>query len=585
MKKPKLCTFVLCVIMLFSLLPTTVLATESAQPAVAITDVSTVAELRTALGNNAGAHIRLTKDITFTTQNAADADFGVILGEGYYTIDLNDCKIEYNYTGRGGDPNGSPLATHYDKGLTINGPGTIVGGSYAIEQCNQFGVLTINGGTLKGVVNSGIRMTGGIAYINGGTVTGNFYGVFHEDGIVVLNGGTVKSVRYKNMGHPPQKYGVIDNGVFTGNASLEDIVLFVDDLTISANSSIKVTRGGGLIVKNSLVNNGTFTYESGLKSINGKASISSNAQVHIGQDVTFRTLELQESGQFYIENGATVTVTGAFVNDKGGVIARKGSLVLQGSIDHRGHSEGVPELVALEGGGEQGPGPRDFTAETAAAERLKALGLFQGVGTNPDGSTIFDLARAPSRTEVLVMLIRLLGKEDEALSGRWTHPFTDVPKWADKYVGYAYANKLTNGVSATKFGTDKATCQMYLTFVLRSLDYSDAGGTDFTWDKPEELALSVGIMPEGIHAENFLRADVVMISEAALSAKLKNSRHTLLDKLKTSENEEEPESSIPVWTETYSQAMRVQVGKKRVQFWYRRPYFTFLVFKQALVVW
>lgn len=548
MRKTKLCAFVLFAIVLFSLLPTTTLAAESTQQT--ITEVSTVAELRAALGNNAGAHIKLTKDITFTVQSAADADLGAILGEGYYTIDLNGFKIEYNYTGRSGDPNGSPLATNYSKGLTINGPGTIVGGSYAIEQCNQFGVLNINGGTLKGVINSGIRMTGGIAYINGGTVTGNFYGIFHEDGIVVLNGGTVKSVRYKNMGHPPKKYGVIDDGVFTGNTNLEDIVLTVDDLTISANSSIKVTRGGGLIVKNNFVNNGMFSYESGLKSISGIAIISSNAQVHIGQDVTFHSLEIMEHGHLYIENGATVTVTDAFVNDKGGVIARNGKLVLQGSIDNRGHSEGVPEL---EGGGK--PEPREFTAETAAAERLKALGLFQGVGTNPDGSTDFDLDRAPSRTEALVMLIRLLGKEDEALSGRWTHPFTDVPKWADKYVGYAYANKLTNGVSVTKFGTDKASCQMFLTFVLRSLNYSDAGGADFIWDNPEALALSVGIMPEGIHTENFLRADVVMISEAALSAKLKNSRDTLIDKLKTSENEEELESSIPVWTEIYSQGM------------------------------
>jgi hypothetical protein len=159
------------------------------------------------------------------------------------------------------------------------------------------------------------------------------------------------------------------------------------------------------------------------------------------------------------------------------------------------------------------------------------LGLFQGVGTNPDGSTNFDLARAPSRTEALVMLIRLLGKEDEALSRSWIHPFTDVPEWADKYVGYAYANKLTNGVSATRFGTDTASCQMYLTFVLRSLGYSDAGGGDFTWDRPEELARETGILPEGVHMESFLRADVALISEAALSARLKNSRDTLLDKL------------------------------------------------------
>ena len=158
------------------------------------------------------------------------------------------------------------------------------------------------------------------------------------------------------------------------------------------------------------------------------------------------------------------------------------------------------------------------------------------------------------------MLIRLLDKEEEALSGRWTHPFTDVPKWADKYVGYAYANKISNGVSADRFGTDTASCQMYLTFVLRSLGYSDSGGTDFTWDKPEELARSVGIMPEGIHVDNFLRADMVLISEAALSAKLKNSSDTLLDKLKAQDDEVEMSNSIPVWDKIYSPGMRVQTA-------------------------
>ena len=47
------------------------------------------------------------------------------------------------------------------------------------------------------------------------------------------------------------------------------------------------------------------------------------------------------------------------------------------------------------------------------------------------------------------MLIRVLGKEPAALKSDWTHPFTDVASWADKYVGYAYENVLTKGVSAT----------------------------------------------------------------------------------------------------------------------------------------
>ena len=526
MKIEKLCAFFVCAVMLVTLLPVPIEASE------AVTYVSTVAELRTALENNAGAHVKITKDIIFTTANAADEDCGVWLGEGYYTIDLNGYKIEYNYTGRNGDPNGSPLATSCTKGLTINGPGNIIGGCYAVEQGNQFGVLTVNGGTLKGVIDSGIRMTGGIAYINGGTVTGNFYGVFHEDGIVVLNGGDVKSVVQRSMGGTPRKYGVVKDGVFTGNAIIEDIILTVDDLTISAGSTLKLIRGGGLIVNGKFTNNGTFTYESGLKSIGGEAVISKDYQVRIDQDVTFRSLKIQERGTLFIENGATVTVTDAFVTDQDcSVMAEKGTLRLLGTIDHRGNSSGVPELTGLEGS--MGPGQRDFTLETMAAGRLKSLGLFQGVGTNPDGSTNFDLARAPSRTEALVMLIRLLGKETEAQNGDWTHPFTDVPAWADKYVGYAYTKGLTKGTSATEFGTGTASAQMYLTFVLRALGYSDAEGGEFTWDKPEALAEAVAILPPGVHLDGFLRADVVLVSEAALSAKLKGKTDTLLEKLST----------------------------------------------------
>ena len=61
-----------------------------------------------------------------------------------------------------------------------------------------------------------------------------------------------------------------------------------------------------------------------------------------------------------------------------------------------------------------------------AAETLYTLGLFKGTGVNPDGTPIFDLDKAPTRDQGLIMLIRLLGKEQEALAGTWDIPFTDV---------------------------------------------------------------------------------------------------------------------------------------------------------------
>ncbi|MGI5892405.1 MAG: hypothetical protein ACOX7H_06715 [Bacillota bacterium] len=78
------------------------------------------------------------------------------------------------------------------------------------------------------------------------------------------------------------------------------------------------------------------------------------------------------------------------------------------------------------------------------AQQLKIMGLFKGVSDSD-----FDLDRAPTRSEALIMLIRLLGKEDVALAGNWNHPFKDVQSFADKYVGYAYEEGLTKGISKT----------------------------------------------------------------------------------------------------------------------------------------
>lgn len=175
---------------------------------------------------------------------------------------------------------------------------------------------------------------------------------------------------------------------------------------------------------------------------------------------------------------------------------------------------------------------RQFTFEESLADELYALGLFRGVTeANEYGQPVdYALGRAPTRTEALVMLIRTLGKEQEALSGTWSHPFTDVAKWADPYVGYAYENGLTKGVSPTTFGTDNATCVQYVTFMLRALGYDDTQG-DFKWDDPYELAWSCQILPGIVDYHDFLRADVVIISYAALAAKLKGSETTLAQKL------------------------------------------------------
>lgn len=169
----------------------------------------------------------------------------------------------------------------------------------------------------------------------------------------------------------------------------------------------------------------------------------------------------------------------------------------------------------------------DFSDAELKATALKSLNLFQGVS-----SSDFALDQTPTRAQALVMFIRMIGAENAAKNNDNYHPFTDVPSWADSYVGYAYQHGYTNGVTPTRFGTeDAANSAMYLTFTLRALGYSDAGGTDFTWDNPFALARTTKILDDSVDTKNFLRADIALISWKALTVPMNGGNKALADLL------------------------------------------------------
>ena len=165
-----------------------------------------------------------------------------------------------------------------------------------------------------------------------------------------------------------------------------------------------------------------------------------------------------------------------------------------------------------------------------AANTLHALGLFNGTGTDANGNPVYDLDRAPTREEAITMLVRLLGREEEAKSDDWRMPFTDVSNWAKPYVGYAYTYNLTSGTSETTFGgKQKVSATQYLTFVLRALHYED--GTDFQWDQAWKLSDEIGLTSAQYTSDSSItRGDVATISLKALSV-LNKYDTTLLDEL------------------------------------------------------
>lgn len=154
---------------------------------------------------------------------------------------------------------------------------------------------------------------------------------------------------------------------------------------------------------------------------------------------------------------------------------------------------------------------------TASAQKLYELGLFNGTGKDASGNPIFDLDLIPSRNQAVTMLVRLLGKAEEAESKQWTTPFTDEAEWAKPYVGYAYANGLTAGTSATTYsGNLNTTVVQYLTFILRALGYQS--GVDFEYSKAWEFADTIGLTDGRYNANttDFRRSDIAEISYDAL---------------------------------------------------------------------
>ena len=105
-----------------------------------------------------------------------------------------------------------------------------------------------------------------------------------------------------------------------------------------------------------------------------------------------------------------------------------------------------------------------------AADALYALGLVGGYGKNADGSVNFALGDKLTRAQAFVLVVRFVGAEKDATLSVQSHPFTDVPAWANPYIGYVYANGITKGVSETRFDPDTPVSEAaFLTIMLRVL--------------------------------------------------------------------------------------------------------------------
>ncbi len=243
-------------------------------------------------------------------------------------------------------------------------------------------------------------------------------------------------------------------------------------------------------------------------------------------------LLLAGSGQVAYSTGAVVDVTDGTVIPSGGNLALRHRYLVAEDTAANFVITSKTAVVDWQGG-------CTFLSSTSAdynamAEALKALHLFQGSYTGYGQG--FDLEVAPTRLQALIMFIRVLGEESEALAWNGSCPFADVQPGTNgaKYVGYAYERGYTNGYSATEFRpSGPVNARQYTEFVLRALGYSSSANTDLSdalW-----RGQSAGLLTEGevamLQQDPFLRAELVYISYYALEVQVAGTGRTLEERL------------------------------------------------------
>ncbi|MBR6740100.1 MAG: hypothetical protein IKM04_03440 [Clostridia bacterium] len=173
-----------------------------------------------------------------------------------------------------------------------------------------------------------------------------------------------------------------------------------------------------------------------------------------------------------------------------------------------------------------------YTPEyTRLADTLKIIGLFKGSDQG------YQLDRVTLRTESLTMLVRLLGQERAALALTDPSPFGDTPAWFSSYARYCYDNGITLGIGNDLFGSNMyISASQYLTFILRTLGYTDTGpNPDFYYLDAISAAVRFGVLTqkeaEMLNSTPFYRDQLVYVSYVSLFARYKGSSTTLLQSL------------------------------------------------------
>lgn len=347
---------------------------------------------------------------------------------------------------------------------------------------------------------------------------------------ITINGGCWQLIRLGNRGVKTTTVG--DVSLVVNGGTIDGSIIACDAAPI--NGSVYMIFNGGEI-NSRTVNPGLASNRSDISgnvylTVNGGTFNGSTIYVSqyegalIGTESTPETDPAHSRQPGKLWGDATFTINGGtFANGaKFSLGAYSGSAFL--NIDTSAFSDtaflretGFTVSVA---GHVSAPTVRpDIDSDYGYAVGLFSLGLAKGYDTT---GTNFALKDKMTRVQTIVQVIRLLGKEQEALDKNASHPFRDVPAWASPYVGYAYAAGITEGRSATEFDPDGETsAAQFVTFLLRAIGYSERAD-GFEWNNPFAFAKGIGMLSVDSACPAFDRGDALEITWNTLYAIAKN---------------------------------------------------------------
>lgn len=169
------------------------------------------------------------------------------------------------------------------------------------------------------------------------------------------------------------------------------------------------------------------------------------------------------------------------------------------------------------------------------AVTLNKINVLIGDGVN------FNLDGQLKESEAATFIVRVLGVESEVLRNAEEYKktnFTDVEPtaWYSAYVGYVAKNNIVGGYGdGTYRPNNYVTEKQFIKMVLGALGYSQ--GVDFDWSEVYSFAYEKGLFEDASYAtrtkdnKNYKRGEVIDVLHATLTANLKSSNETVIERL------------------------------------------------------